>query len=107
LPTRDIWIEHFTHITDSTTFIPLYCPSLAGAEAVANVRFDFCSATNTTNVTIDINCHIIINISSYVTEVLNSIQQSVLLHNEQVEQVYVDNTVDNTDFPTLIIDPMI
>ena len=38
LPTRDIWIEHFTHITDSTTFIPLYCPSLAGAEAVANVR---------------------------------------------------------------------
>ena len=107
LPTRDIWIEHFTHITDSTTFIPLYCPSLAGAEAVANVRFDFFSATHTTNVTIDINLHIIINISSYVTEVLNSIQQSVLLHTEQVQQVYVDNTVDNTDFPTLIIDPMI
>jgi hypothetical protein len=107
LTTSNIWIDHFTHDSDSTTFIPLYCPSLAGAEAVANVRFDFFSATHTTNVTIDINLHIIINISSYVTEVLNSIQQSVLLHTEQVQQVYVDNTVDNTDFPTLIIDPMI
>jgi hypothetical protein len=79
-----VYTNHFQHNTDAETYIPLYCSSIAGADSVGCVRFLFCSTTNTTSITVDINIQIIINISSYITEVLDTIRQSIQEHFEQV-----------------------
>ena len=84
LEAETVWTKHFSHSSDAETFLPLYCPSIAGADSVGCIRFVFSAATNTTNIGLDINIQIIINISSYVTEILNSIQESVEHHLQQV-----------------------
>jgi hypothetical protein len=84
IPVSALWTQHFSHNTDAETYIPLYCSSIAGADSVGCVRFQFCSATNTTSITVDINIQIIINISSYVTDVFDTIRESIQQHLEQV-----------------------
>jgi len=84
IPASALWTQHFSHNTDAETYIPLYCSSIAGADSVGCVRFQFCSATNTTSITVDINIQIIINISSYVTDVFDTIRESIQQHLEQV-----------------------
>jgi hypothetical protein len=84
VPASTVWTQHFSQNTDAETYIPLYCSSIAGADSVGCVRFQFCSATNTTSITVDINIQIIINISSYVTDVFDTIRESIHQHLEQV-----------------------
>ena len=53
---------------------------VGGIEPVGLIRFVHCPANNTTSINVDMKMHIILNILSYVGDVLGSIQNSVQLH---------------------------
>ena len=86
LESGTVWTTHFSNSTDAETFLPLYCPNIAGTDSVGCIRFAFSAATNTTNISIDINTQMILNICSYVTDVMNSIEESVELHLQQINE---------------------
>jgi hypothetical protein len=91
----------------------MFCESIGGTQPVAYLRSVYCSATNTSSITVDVNMHIIINISSYVSDVLESIRESMHQHTSldypsiatldthtNIE-TGIANTLDAESFPTL------
>lgn len=113
LSIADAWNDHFSAGATAAGCVPLFCGSIGGTEPVAYLRSVYCSESNTTSITVDVNMHIIINISSYVSDVLDSIRESVRQHTSldypsiatldahtNLETANV-NTLDAESFPTL------
>jgi hypothetical protein len=107
------WSDHFTAGAPATGCVPMFCESIGGTQPVAYLRSVYCSATNTSSITVDVNMHIIINISSYVSDVLESIRESMHQHTSldypsiatldthtNIE-TGIANTLDAESFPTL------
>lgn len=72
------WLTHFTSPDSST--IPLFCPNVAGTEPVGFIRCAFCPTTLTTSITVDMNMYIIINIVTNVSDIIDSIRDTVQQH---------------------------
>jgi hypothetical protein len=91
LTVNEVWNLYFAQGATSDMGIPFFCTNIGGTEPLAFLRCALCSIANTTSVTIDVNIHVIINIISYVSDVLESIQAGVQQHLQLLE----------ADFPTL------
>jgi hypothetical protein len=74
----DVYLKYLTSCTE--TKIPLYCIDVAGTSPLAFLRPSYCKATATTTLTIDVNIHMIINISTYVSDVIESIREGMRQH---------------------------
>ncbi len=72
------WLTHFTSPDSSS--IPLFCPGVAGTEPVGFIRCAFCPTTVTTSITVDMNMYIIINIVTNVSDISDSIRDTVQQH---------------------------
>jgi hypothetical protein len=91
LTVNEVWNLYFAQGATSDMGIPFFCTNIGGTEPLAFLRCALCSIANTTSVTIDVNIHVIINIISYVSDVLESIQAGVQQHLQLLE----------ADFPIL------
>jgi hypothetical protein len=58
--------------------IELFCPGIGGTQAVACVHSQYSNQSDTPEVTIDVNMQMLVSISSYVNEILQSISESML-----------------------------
>ena len=72
------WLAFFA--AEAPAVLSLFCNSVAGSEPVGLVRSAFCQSSSTCSITVDMNMHIIINILTYVNEVLATIRNSVEQH---------------------------
>ena len=72
------WLAFFA--AEAPAVLSLFCNSVAGSEPVGLVRSAFCPTSSTCSITVDMNMHIIINILTYVNEVLTTIRNSVEQH---------------------------
>ena len=88
IPARQVMARLFNCLTMEGTplechgSVPLFC-SAAGVEPVAVVNSKYTMSNTTPSVTIDVNIHMILNIASYVSEVLGSIARATM-YNESV-----------------------
>ena len=57
--------------------VELYSPGVGGTQAVACLHSQYIDHTHTPQITIDVNMHMLISISTYVNEVLHSISESI------------------------------
>ena len=88
LNVNEVWNLYFAQGATSDMGIPFFCTHIGGTEPLAFLRCALCSIANTTSVTIDVNIHVIINIISYVSDVLESIQAGVQQHLQFLEQTF-------------------
>ena len=72
-----LWLAHFTVPSPDAASIPLFCSSVSGVDPVAFIRTMHYADSHTTSITVDMNIHIIMNILTYISDVLDSIQNSV------------------------------
>jgi len=78
---NDVWNRYFVQGARHVDVgIPFFCANIGGTEALAYMRCALCSISRTTSITIDVNMHVIINIISYVSDVLESIRAGVQEH---------------------------
>jgi len=78
---NEVWNRYFVQGTSHVDVgIPFFCANIGGTEALAYMRCALCSISRTTSITIDVNMHVIINIISYVSDVLESIRAGVQEH---------------------------
>ena len=83
MPARQVISELFNCLTMQGTplechgSVPLFCTA-AGAEPVAVVNSKYTLDNSTPSVTIDVNMHIILNIATYVSEVIGSIARATM-----------------------------
>lgn len=81
MPVDQIWNRYFVQGASHVDVgIPFFCANIGGTEALAYMRCALCSISRTTSITIDVNMHVIINIISYVSDVLESIRAGVQEH---------------------------
>lgn len=57
--------------------VELFCPGIGGTQAVACIHSQYNDHTHAPHITIDVNMHLLISISTYVNEVLHSISESI------------------------------
>ena len=100
LSIEQAWTCHFTPNAPPEACIPLFCANVGGTQPLALIRTVYCSTTNTTSITVDVNIHMIINISSYVNDVLESIRESVRQHTTL--NLPLIETMDIESFPSLL-----
>lgn len=74
----EAWHQIFNPVYNSAACdIPLFCAAVGGLQPVAYLRSVYCHVTKTAQITIDVNMHLIMNISGYVREVLDSIRETI------------------------------
>lgn len=99
LSLEDAWHDHFTQDAVAGASIPFYCTNVGGTQPLAFLRSSYCTTTHTTSITVDVNIHMIVNISSYVSDVLESIRDSIRQH--MTIDIPTIDTVNEESFPTL------
>lgn len=60
--------------------VPLYCEQVTGSEPVAHLRVFFVEGVQVPQISIDVNIFFLLNIASYVNDVLESIRTAVEQH---------------------------
>ena len=70
------WTNHLNPVgmPEQRASLPLFCAAVGGTQPVAFIHSAYCNSTQTTRITVDVNMHMIINISDYVGDVLASIR---------------------------------
>jgi hypothetical protein len=79
MPVSVYWSRLFNPVEmlEQRGSVELFCPGVGGTQAVACLHSQYNDHTHTPHITIDVNMHMLITISTYVNEVLNSIRESI------------------------------
>jgi hypothetical protein len=76
-----VWSELFDPVQQHTrTPVPLFCPHVTGSEPVAHLRVAFEANATVPNISIDVNICFLMNIATYVSDVLESVRLAVEQH---------------------------
>lgn len=90
----EAWDNIFNNTeTSAIRNIDLSCLAVAGLQPVARVLFTYDDQSPVPAIGIHVNMHMLLNITSYVGQVLDSIQQAV---NSHISSFDTDNTVEIT-----------
>jgi len=71
------------------TPVPLFCPHVTGSEPVAHLRVAFSANATVPSVSIDVNVCFLLNIATYVSDVLESVRHAVEQHVSQFDSTSV------------------
>jgi len=79
IPVSASWSRLFNPVEmhEQRGSVELFCPGVGGTHAVACLHSQYNDHTHAPHITIDVNMHMLISISTYVNEVLNSIRESM------------------------------
>jgi hypothetical protein len=79
IPVSMAWSQLFNPVEmqEQRGSVNLYCPGVGGTQTVACIHSQYNDHMHAPEITIDVNMHMLISISSYVTEVLDSISESL------------------------------
>jgi len=76
-----VWRELLDPVQQhARTPVPLFCPHVTGSEPVAHLRVAFSANATVPTISIDVNVCFLINIATYVSDVLESVRLAVEQH---------------------------